>query len=126
MVFFLLFIGAIPWVSGIAQAQTGKELVAKGQYIFELAGGCALGGVVEDRGVLAFELPGVEEERPVDVLAQVERVEHELRCGDLGALDTPVSAAGTLSSARLRSAVLANAQAISEAGARSIAHDSAA
>ena len=35
MVFLLLFIGAIPWVSGMAQAQTEKELVAKGQYIFE-------------------------------------------------------------------------------------------
>jgi hypothetical protein len=37
MVFLLLFIGAI-LVSGLAQAQTGKELVAKGQYIFETAG----------------------------------------------------------------------------------------
>ena len=36
----------------------------------EVARGLALDGVVEDRGVAALELPGVEEERPVDVAAQ--------------------------------------------------------
>ena len=60
MGFLLLFIGAIPWVSGIAQGQTGKELVAKGQYIFELAGGCACHSVPKETpyvGGRAFPIP---------------------------------------------------------------------
>ena len=60
MVFLLLFIGAIPWVSGIAQGQTGKELVAKGQYIFALAGGCACHSVPKETpyaGGRAFPIP---------------------------------------------------------------------
>lgn len=60
MGFLLLFIGAIPWVSGIAKGQTGKELVAKGQYIFELAGGCACHSVPKETpyaGGRAFPIP---------------------------------------------------------------------
>src|SRR5438132_11691925 len=41
IVLLLLLVGSISGVSSIAQAQTEKELVAKGQYIFAVAGGCA-------------------------------------------------------------------------------------
>src|SRR6059058_1746516 len=54
----LFFIGSIPW--GTAQAQTGKELVAKGQYILSLAGGCACHTVPKEtpyRGGRAFPIP---------------------------------------------------------------------
>jgi mono/diheme cytochrome c family protein len=54
----LFFIGSIPW--GTAQAQTGKELVAKGQYILSLAGGCACHTVTKEtpyRGGRAFPIP---------------------------------------------------------------------
>jgi len=37
----LLFVALVFWGSGTPQAQTEKELVKKGQYIFALAGGCA-------------------------------------------------------------------------------------
>jgi mono/diheme cytochrome c family protein len=56
----LLFINAIPWVSGIARAQTAKELVTKGQYIFEVAGGCACHSVPKETphaGARAFPIP---------------------------------------------------------------------
>ena len=56
----LLFVGAMPWVSGMARAQTGKELVAKGQYIFEVAGGCACHSVPKETpnaGGRAFPIP---------------------------------------------------------------------
>jgi len=54
----LFFIGSIPW--GTAQAQTGKELVVKGQYILSLAGGCACHTVPKEtpyRGGRAFPIP---------------------------------------------------------------------
>ena len=60
IVLLLLFVGSIPWVWGIAQAQTGKELVAKGQYILALAGGCACHSVPKEtpyRGGRAFPIP---------------------------------------------------------------------
>ncbi|MGB7947537.1 MAG: cytochrome c [Candidatus Binatia bacterium] len=38
---FLLFAATISWGFGTTQAQTEKKLVEKGQYIFDLAGGCA-------------------------------------------------------------------------------------
>jgi mono/diheme cytochrome c family protein len=60
IVLWLLFVGSIPWVWGIAQAQTGKELVAKGQYILALAGGCACHSVPKEtpyRGGRAFPIP---------------------------------------------------------------------
>jgi len=56
----LLFINAITWVCGIARAQTGKELVARGQYIFEVAGGCACHSVPKETphaGGRAFPIP---------------------------------------------------------------------
>ena len=56
----LLFVGAMPWVSGMAQAQTEKELVAKGQYIFAVAGGCACHSVPKETphaGGRAFPIP---------------------------------------------------------------------
>jgi mono/diheme cytochrome c family protein len=55
-----LLINVIPWVSGIPRAQTGKELVAKGQYIFEVAGGCACHSVPKETphaGARAFPIP---------------------------------------------------------------------
>src|SRR5262245_28072030 len=56
----LLFVGAMPWVSGIAHAQTAKDIVAKGQYIFALAGGCACHSVPKETpyaGGRAFPIP---------------------------------------------------------------------
>ena len=56
----LFFVGAMHWVSGIARAQTAKELVAKGQYIFEIAGGCACHSVPKETpnaGGRAFPIP---------------------------------------------------------------------
>ena len=56
----LLFVGAMPWVSGMARAQTEKELVAKGQYIFAVAGGCACHSVPKETpntGGRAFPIP---------------------------------------------------------------------
>jgi mono/diheme cytochrome c family protein len=55
-----LLINVTPWVSGIPRAQTGKELVAKGQYIFEVAGGCACHSVPKETphaGARAFPIP---------------------------------------------------------------------
>src|SRR5947209_496621 len=55
----------------------------------ELARGRALRRAVQDRRVFALELPGVEEERPVDVLAQLGELRldhlpaHEGRLGKL-------------------------------------------
>jgi mono/diheme cytochrome c family protein len=56
----LLFVGLIPGISNIAKAQTEKELVAKGQYIFAVAGGCACHSVPKetpDAGGRAFPIP---------------------------------------------------------------------
>ena len=56
----LLFVGAMPWVSGMARAQTEKELVAKGQYIFAVAGGCACHSAPKETphgGGRAFPIP---------------------------------------------------------------------
>src|SRR5204862_8036768 len=51
----------------------------------QLASRRALGRAVQDRRVLALELPGVEEERPVDVLAQLcERWLDDLSSGERG------------------------------------------
>src|SRR5205807_6276888 len=55
----------------------------------ELARGSALRGAVQDRRVLALQLPGVEEEGPVDVLAERSelRLDHlPARKGRLGKL----------------------------------------
>jgi mono/diheme cytochrome c family protein len=62
IVLLLLFVGSIPWVWGMAQAQTqtGKELVAKGQHILALAGGCACHSVPKKTpysGGRAFPIP---------------------------------------------------------------------
>lgn len=60
-IFVLLFlIAPIPWLSGVARGQTEKELVAKGQYIFALAGGCACHSVPKETpnaGGRAFPIP---------------------------------------------------------------------
>ena len=56
----LLWVGSIPGVFATAQAQTEKELVAKGQYIFALAGGCACHSVPKETpyaGGRAFPIP---------------------------------------------------------------------
>src|SRR5437660_6072350 len=59
IVLLLLLVGSISGVSSIAQAQTEKELVAKGQYILALAGGCACHTVPKEtpyRGGRAFPI----------------------------------------------------------------------
>ncbi len=56
----LLLVGSTLWISRTAQAQTEKELVAKGQYIFALAGGCACHSVPKETpyaGGRAFPIP---------------------------------------------------------------------
>jgi mono/diheme cytochrome c family protein len=56
----LFFVVAMPWLAGMARAQTGKELIAKGQYIFEIAGGCACHTVPKETshaGGRAFPIP---------------------------------------------------------------------
>ena len=57
----LLFVGAMPsGVSDMARAQTEKELVAKGQYIFAVAGGCACHSAPKETpntGGRAFPIP---------------------------------------------------------------------
>ncbi|MET0502553.1 MAG: cytochrome c [Candidatus Binatia bacterium] len=56
----LLFAGAVLWNSGTTQAQTDKELVKKGQYIFAVAGGCACHSDPKgtpDAGGRAFPIP---------------------------------------------------------------------
>jgi mono/diheme cytochrome c family protein len=60
IVLLLLLVGSISGVSSIAQAQTAKELVAKGQYIFAVAGGCACHSVPKETpnaGGRAFPIP---------------------------------------------------------------------
>ena len=60
IVLLLLLVGSISGVSSIAQAQTEKELVAKGQYIFAVAGGCACHSVPKETpnaGGRAFPIP---------------------------------------------------------------------
>lgn len=56
----LLLVGSISVVSSSVQAQTEKELVAKGQYIFAVAGGCACHSVPKETpnaGGRAFPIP---------------------------------------------------------------------
>ena len=56
----LLLAGAVLWNSGATQAQTDKELVKKGQYIFSVAGGCACHSDPKgtpDAGGRAFPIP---------------------------------------------------------------------
>ena len=60
IVLLLLLVGSISVVSTSAQAQTEKELVAKGQYIFAVAGGCACHSVPKETpnaGGRAFPIP---------------------------------------------------------------------
>ncbi len=60
IVLLLLLVGSISVVSASAQAQTEKELVAKGQYIFAVAGGCACHSVPKETpnaGGRAFPIP---------------------------------------------------------------------
>ena len=56
----LFFFVASLWAPVIGGAQTGKELIARGQYIFEVAGGCACHTVPKetpDAGGRAFPIP---------------------------------------------------------------------
>jgi mono/diheme cytochrome c family protein len=60
IVLLLLLVGSFSVVSNGAQAQTEKELVAKGQYIFAVAGGCACHSVPKETpnaGGRAFPIP---------------------------------------------------------------------
>jgi mono/diheme cytochrome c family protein len=56
----LFFVTTMFWASATARAQTEKELIAKGQYIFEVAGGCACHTVPKETphaGGRAFPIP---------------------------------------------------------------------
>jgi mono/diheme cytochrome c family protein len=60
IILLLLLVASISPISNSAKAQTEKELVAKGQYIFAVAGGCACHSVPKetpDAGGRAFPIP---------------------------------------------------------------------
>jgi mono/diheme cytochrome c family protein len=60
IIFLILFFGSFFAFTGSGNAQTGKDLIAKGQYIFALAGGCACHTVpkgTENAGGRAFPIP---------------------------------------------------------------------